>query len=43
MEAGKPSEWNLATSGIRFQHLFLVSLCNVFEDVWQADIAVDLR
>lgn len=42
-EAGRPSEWHLATSGIRFQHLFLVALCNVFEDVWQADVAVDLR
>ncbi|KAF9463659.1 hypothetical protein BDZ94DRAFT_1163524 [Collybia nuda] len=42
-EPARSSEWHLGPSGIRFEHLILVSLSNVFEDVWQADVAVDLR
>ncbi|KAE9394914.1 hypothetical protein BT96DRAFT_886211 [Gymnopus androsaceus JB14] len=34
--------WRIAPSnGIRFDMLVLVSITNIFEDVWQADIAVD--
>ncbi|KAG6845549.1 hypothetical protein H0H87_007793 [Tephrocybe sp. NHM501043] len=42
-EPSRIAEWNLSSSGIRFEHLILISLVNVFEDVWQADVAVDLR
>ncbi|KAG6917559.1 hypothetical protein DXG01_002028 [Tephrocybe rancida] len=42
-ESSRSAEWNLNSSGIRFEHLVLVALVNVFEDVWQADVAVDLR
>ncbi|KAJ7656756.1 hypothetical protein DFH06DRAFT_1269407 [Mycena polygramma] len=31
-----------ATNCVRFEHLFLISLQNTFEDVWQADVALDL-
>ncbi|KAG6908353.1 hypothetical protein DXG01_005171 [Tephrocybe rancida] len=40
---GNAAEWDLASSGIRFGHLVLLALVNVFEDVWQADVAIDLR
>jgi hypothetical protein len=40
-EHSRAPEWHLGPSGIRLEHLFLVSLVNVFEDAWQADIAVD--
>ncbi|KAG6908355.1 hypothetical protein DXG01_005173 [Tephrocybe rancida] len=36
-------EWNLSSSGTRFEHLVLIALVNVWEGVWQADIAIDLR
>ncbi|RDB19892.1 hypothetical protein Hypma_013120 [Hypsizygus marmoreus] len=42
-ETARSSEWHIGPNGIRFEHLVLISLCNVFEDVWQADVAVDLR
>ncbi|KAF8060682.1 hypothetical protein FPV67DRAFT_1423342 [Lyophyllum atratum] len=35
------SEWYLGANGIRFEHLILLSFKNVFENVWQADVAVD--
>ncbi|KAJ7622573.1 hypothetical protein DFH06DRAFT_1105121 [Mycena polygramma] len=31
-----------AANCVRFEHLFLLSLQNTFEDVWQADVALDL-
>ncbi|KAG6878802.1 hypothetical protein C0992_007646 [Termitomyces sp. T32_za158] len=42
-EPSRSSEWNLTSSGIRFEHLVLVALVNVWDGVWQADVAVDLR
>ncbi|KAG6916458.1 hypothetical protein DXG01_006725 [Tephrocybe rancida] len=42
-EPSKSSEWNLSSSGIRFEHLVLVALVNVSDDIWQAEVAVDLR
>ena len=36
-------DYQMGSTGIRFEHVILVSLCNVFEDIWQADVAVDLR
>ncbi|TFK33278.1 hypothetical protein BDQ12DRAFT_658156 [Crucibulum laeve] len=36
-------EWRISSNGIRFDHVVLVGLHNVFEDVWQADVAIDLR
>ncbi|KAF8073326.1 hypothetical protein FPV67DRAFT_1446310 [Lyophyllum atratum] len=42
-EPARSSDWHLGPSGIRYEHMVLVALCNVFEDVWQADVAVDLR
>ncbi|GLB34426.1 hypothetical protein LshimejAT787_0113100 [Lyophyllum shimeji] len=42
-EAARASEWQIGPSCIRYEHLVLIGLCNVFEDVWQADVAVDLR
>jgi hypothetical protein len=27
---------------VRFEHSLLISLQNTFEDVWQADVALDL-
>lgn len=43
-EPAMSSEWHIGSgSGIRYEHLVLLSLCNVFEDVWQADVAIDLR
>ncbi|KAG6897500.1 hypothetical protein C0992_000930 [Termitomyces sp. T32_za158] len=42
-EPSRSSQWNLTSSGIRFEHLVLVALVNVWEGVWQADVAVDLR
>lgn len=32
----------VAPSCVRFEHLFLISLHNTFEGVWQADVALDL-
>ncbi|KAG6873080.1 hypothetical protein C0995_003124 [Termitomyces sp. Mi166 len=42
-EPCRSSEWNLTSSGIRFEHLVLVALVNVWDGVWQADVAIDLR
>ncbi|KAG6877018.1 hypothetical protein C0993_011011 [Termitomyces sp. T159_Od127] len=42
-EHSRSYEWNLRSSGIRFEHLVLVALTNVWEGVWQADVVVDLR
>ncbi|KAJ6493201.1 hypothetical protein C8R45DRAFT_1095715 [Mycena sanguinolenta] len=35
-------DWMVSPSCVRFEHLFLVSLHNTFENVWQADIALDI-
>jgi hypothetical protein len=37
------ADYKIGTSGILFEHLVLVGLHNVFEDAWQADVAVDRR
>ncbi|KAF9463662.1 hypothetical protein BDZ94DRAFT_1308568 [Collybia nuda] len=42
-QPSRSPEWHLSPTGIRFDQLVLVSMYNVFEDVWQADVAVDLR
>ncbi|KAF8165991.1 hypothetical protein B0H34DRAFT_787242 [Crassisporium funariophilum] len=36
-------DFHMGQNGIRFEHVILVGLMNVFEDSWQADVAVDLR
>ncbi|TFK24495.1 hypothetical protein FA15DRAFT_592283 [Coprinopsis marcescibilis] len=36
-------EYIIAPGGIQYEHLVLVGLHNVFEDVWQADVAIDRR
>ncbi|TFK60459.1 hypothetical protein BDN72DRAFT_526234 [Pluteus cervinus] len=35
------TEWTVGPSSVRFEHLILVSLVNVWENVWQAAIATD--
>ncbi|EAU82744.2 hypothetical protein CC1G_10649 [Coprinopsis cinerea okayama7 len=37
------SEYAIGPGGIQFEHLVLVGIHNVFEDVWQADVAIDRR
>ena len=37
------ADYKIGTFGILFEHLVLVGLHNVFEDAWQADVAVDRR
>ncbi|KAG5637803.1 hypothetical protein H0H81_003135 [Sphagnurus paluster] len=39
-EPSRSSDWHMGPSGIRYEHLFLMALRNVFEDVWQADVIV---
>ncbi|KAG5650941.1 hypothetical protein H0H81_010478 [Sphagnurus paluster] len=39
-EPARSSDWHMGPSGIRYEHLFLMALRNVFEDVWQADVVV---
>ncbi|KAJ7086197.1 hypothetical protein C8R44DRAFT_650971, partial [Mycena epipterygia] len=41
-ESPSMSDWVIAPSCIRFEHLYLLSLDNIFPEVWQADIEVDL-
>ncbi|KAJ6620239.1 hypothetical protein B0H10DRAFT_1103498 [Mycena sp. CBHHK59/15] len=41
-ETPSVQDWMVGPSCVRFEHLFLISLNNVFEDSWQADIALDL-
>ncbi|KAJ7726752.1 hypothetical protein B0H16DRAFT_1471227 [Mycena metata] len=35
-------EWMITPTCVRFEHLFLVSLQNTSEGIWQADVALDL-
>ncbi|KAJ7464296.1 hypothetical protein B0H11DRAFT_1734240 [Mycena galericulata] len=35
-------DWMISPSCVRFEHLFLLSLRNTCDDVWQADVALDL-
>ncbi|KAJ7069223.1 hypothetical protein C8F01DRAFT_976751, partial [Mycena amicta] len=35
-------EWMIAPSCVQFKHMYLISLINTFEDVWQADVALDV-
>jgi len=39
----KTPEWSLNSGKIRFDQLILLSLVNVFEDAWQADVLIELR
>ncbi|KAJ7487367.1 hypothetical protein B0H11DRAFT_2157182 [Mycena galericulata] len=41
-ETPTSKEWMISPNCVRFEHLFLVSFRNTFQDVWQADIALDL-
>ncbi|KAJ7149285.1 hypothetical protein C8R43DRAFT_888156 [Mycena crocata] len=40
-ETPKSTDWMVAPTCVRFEHLVLVSLQNTFEDVWQADVILD--
>ncbi|KAK1220696.1 hypothetical protein PQX77_016522 [Marasmius sp. AFHP31] len=42
-EATTNIDWRLGPAGITFDHITLLSLRNVFEDAWQAEVAVDVR
>ncbi|KAJ8081411.1 hypothetical protein PM082_007252 [Marasmius tenuissimus] len=43
-EATREIQWRLGPGGgIQFDHIVLLSLTNVFEDAWQADVAVEFR
>ncbi|KAJ7069189.1 hypothetical protein C8F01DRAFT_1207068 [Mycena amicta] len=35
-------EWMISPSCVQFKHIYLISLINTFEDVWQADVALDV-
>ncbi|KAF9002283.1 hypothetical protein BDQ17DRAFT_1483524 [Cyathus striatus] len=38
------SKWLIGVNGgIRYEHLILIGIYNIYEDVWQADFAVDIR
>ncbi|KAJ3717098.1 hypothetical protein EV361DRAFT_864697 [Lentinula raphanica] len=39
--SGLAKDWSIGPMGVTFDKLVLVSLNNVFEDAWQADVAVD--
>ncbi|KAJ7093382.1 hypothetical protein B0H15DRAFT_776758 [Mycena belliarum] len=41
-ETATASDWMISPNCVRFEHLYLISLQNTFEDIWQADIALDL-
>ncbi|KAK7050228.1 hypothetical protein R3P38DRAFT_2503309 [Favolaschia claudopus] len=41
-ETPSSRDWMVAPSCVRFEHLHLISLHNTFEDVWQADVALDV-
>ena len=35
-------DFMVAPTCVQFKHLILVSLQNTFDDVWQADVALDI-
>ncbi|KAF7336441.1 hypothetical protein MSAN_02298100 [Mycena sanguinolenta] len=35
-------DWMISPNCVRFEHLYLVALHNTSDDVWQADVALDL-
>ncbi|KAG6825351.1 hypothetical protein H0H92_004009 [Tricholoma furcatifolium] len=39
----KSCPWNVAYMGIHFEHLILLELINVFDDIWQAKVDVNFR
>ncbi|KAJ7833853.1 hypothetical protein B0H14DRAFT_3087661 [Mycena olivaceomarginata] len=41
-ETPSTRDWMVSPTCVRFEHLLLISLQNTFEDVWQADVALDL-
>ncbi|KAJ7719342.1 hypothetical protein DFH07DRAFT_761170 [Mycena maculata] len=41
-ETPTATDWMISPTCVRFEHLFLVSLRNTFENVWQADVALDV-
>ncbi|KAJ3479665.1 hypothetical protein NLJ89_g12319 [Agrocybe chaxingu] len=36
-------EFTISPTSLRFEHLVLVSLNNLFEDSWQAEVVIDFR
>ncbi|KAF7306232.1 hypothetical protein MIND_00413800 [Mycena indigotica] len=36
------SDWMVSPACVQFRHMYLVSLVNTFENVWQADVALDV-
>ncbi|KAG7094520.1 hypothetical protein E1B28_005351 [Marasmius oreades] len=42
-EATTDIKWRLGPGGVQFEHILLVSMYNVFECVWQAEVVVDFR
>jgi len=42
-EATKSGKWRVGPAGIEFENLILLSLYNVFDDSWQASVAIDTR
>ncbi|KAF8178846.1 hypothetical protein K438DRAFT_2178426 [Mycena galopus ATCC 62051] len=41
-ETPSARDWMISPSCVRFEHLYLISLHNTSDDVWQADVALDL-
>ncbi|KAJ6454224.1 hypothetical protein C8R45DRAFT_944806 [Mycena sanguinolenta] len=41
-ESPTSRDWMISPSCVRFEHLYLVALHNTSDDVWQADVALDL-
>ncbi|KAK6980897.1 hypothetical protein R3P38DRAFT_2579323 [Favolaschia claudopus] len=41
-ETPSDRSWMVSPNCVRFEHLILISLQNTFEDVWQADVALDI-
>lgn len=37
------AKWSIGKCNFRFEHLHLVSLVNVLDDSWQAEVIIDLR
>ncbi|KAL0567478.1 hypothetical protein V5O48_014513 [Marasmius crinis-equi] len=42
-EATRDVRWRIGPSGIKFEHIILLSLVNVFDNAWQAEVAVNFR
>ncbi|KAF9259211.1 hypothetical protein L218DRAFT_1059804 [Marasmius fiardii PR-910] len=42
-EATRDINWRLGPDGIRYEHLILLSLNNIYENAWQAEVAIEFR